>query len=90
MQSQGATGGRQPSRKLRLILNAAALAAASQTLLLSDWYNAARLYRNESDWFRCDGIPVAVKCASVSRWACRKEDAKKFAVPGGFLCGRRC
>ena len=52
MQSQGATGGRQPSRKLRLILNAAALAAASPTLLLSDWYNAARLYRNESDWLR--------------------------------------
>jgi hypothetical protein len=25
---------------------------------------------------RCDGIPVAVKCASVSRWACRKIRCK--------------
>ncbi len=34
------------------------------------------LKRNESDWLRCNGTPEAVKCASVSRWACRKEDAK--------------
>ena len=34
---------------LRLIRNAAALAAASPTLLFSDWKNAARLKRNESD-----------------------------------------
>jgi len=27
-------------------------------------------------WFRCDGIPAAVKCASVSRWACRKRRRK--------------
>jgi hypothetical protein len=26
--------------------------------------------------FFCDGIPVAVKCASVSRWACRKRRRK--------------
>jgi hypothetical protein len=39
--------------------------------------NVAHLKRNESDWLRYDDIPVAVKCASVSRWACRnKEDAK--------------
>jgi hypothetical protein len=44
-----------------MILNAAALAAASPTLLFSDWYNAARLKRNESEWLRC------VKCASVSQ-----------------------
>jgi hypothetical protein len=55
----------QPST-LRLIRNAAALAAASPTLLVSDWKNATRLKRNESDWLRCDGTPVAVKCASVS------------------------
>jgi hypothetical protein len=36
----------------RLIRNAAALAAASPTLLLSDWKNDARLKRNESDWLR--------------------------------------
>jgi len=27
--------------------------------------------RNMSALLRCDGIPVAVTCASVSRWACR-------------------
>ena len=60
----------QPST-LRLILNATALAsaAASPTLLFSDWLNAARLKRNESEWLRCDDIPPAVKCVSVSRWA---------------------
>ncbi len=31
---------------------------------------------DESDWLLCDGMPEAVKCASVSLWACRKEDAK--------------
>jgi hypothetical protein len=65
----------QPST-LRLILNAAALAVVSPTLLFSDWQNAARLKRNESDWLRCDDIPAAVKCASVSRWACRKRRRK--------------
>jgi hypothetical protein len=55
---------------LRLIRNTAALAAASPTLLFNDWKNAARWKWNESVWFRCDGTPVAVKCASVSRWAC--------------------
>jgi hypothetical protein len=65
----------QPST-LRLIRNAAALAAASPTLLFSDWKNATRLKRKESDWLRCDGTPVAVKCASVSRWACRKRRCK--------------
>ena len=34
---------------LRLILNAAALAAASPTLLFRPWQNAARLNRNDSD-----------------------------------------
>ena len=29
-----------------------------------------------SDLFFCDDSPVAMKCAVVSRWACRKEDAK--------------
>ena len=62
-------------RILRLILNAAAL-AASPTLLFRPWQNAARLKRNESDWLHFDGIPVAVKCASVSRWACRKSRHK--------------
>jgi hypothetical protein len=37
---------------VRLIRNAAALVAASQTLLFNDWKNAARLKRNESDWLR--------------------------------------
>ena len=53
--------------ELRLIRNAVAFAAASPTLLFNDWKNAAHLKRNESDWVRCDGTPVAVKCASVSR-----------------------
>jgi len=61
---------------LRLILSAAALVAVSPTLLFSDWLNAARLKRNESDWLRCDDIPAAVKCASVSRWAYRKKRRK--------------
>jgi hypothetical protein len=41
---------------LRLIRDAAALAAASLTLLFSDWKNAARLRRDESDWLRCDAV----------------------------------
>jgi hypothetical protein len=61
---------------LRLILNAAGLAAASPTLLFKNRKNAARLYRNESDWLPCDGMPVALKCASVSRWAFRKRRRK--------------
>ena len=52
------------------------LAAACPTLLFNDWKNAARLKQNESDWLRCDGTPVAVKCASVFRWACRKRRRK--------------
>jgi len=52
------------------------LAAASPTLLFDDWKNAARLKRNESDWLCCDGTPVAVKCASVSRWGCGKGRRK--------------
>jgi len=43
------------------------LAAASPTLLLK---------RNMSELLRCDGIPAAVICASVSRWACRKRRRK--------------
>ena len=34
------------------------------------------LKRNESEWLRCDDIPAAVQCASVSRWACRKRRRK--------------
>ncbi len=30
----------------------------------------------QSDWLRCDDIPAAVDCASVSRWACRKRRRK--------------
>jgi hypothetical protein len=65
----------QPST-LRLIRNAAALAAASPTWIFSGWWNAARLKRNEYDWLRCDDIPAAVKCASVFRCACRKRRRK--------------
>jgi hypothetical protein len=32
--------------------------------------------RLRTDWFRCDDIPAAGKCASVSRWACRKRRRK--------------
>ena len=70
---------------LRLIRNAAALAAASSTLLFSDWKNAARLKRNESNWLHCDDIPAAVKCASVSRWACRKR-RRKTRRACGWMC----
>jgi hypothetical protein len=31
-----------------------------------------RLNRSASELLVCDDIPAAVKCASVSRWACRK------------------
>ena len=55
----------QPSTS-RLIRIAAALAAASPSLLFSDWKNPPRLKRKESDWLRCDGTQVEVKCASVS------------------------
>ena len=51
-------------------------------LLFSDWKNTARLNRNESDWLRCDSTPVSAKCASFSRWACRKK-RRKFAVHAG-------
>jgi hypothetical protein len=51
-------------------------------LLFSDWKNTARLNRNESDWLRCDSTPVSAKCASFSRWACRKR-RRKFAVHAG-------
>jgi hypothetical protein len=51
-------------------------AAANPILLFKPGKNAARLKRNESDWLRCYGIPVALKCASVSRWACRKRRLK--------------
>ncbi len=50
--------------QLRLILKAAALAAASPTLKLKLRYKAARRKRHMSELLRCDGIPVAVKCAS--------------------------
>ena len=43
---------------LRLILNTAALAAASQTLIFINWKNAAHLKQNKSDWLLCDGTPV--------------------------------
>jgi hypothetical protein len=56
------------------------LAAASPTLPFSDWKKRNesdwRLKRIESDWLRCDGTPVAVKCASVSWWACGKRRRK--------------
>ena len=68
---------------LRLILNAAALAAARPTLLFSDWKNAARLFRNKSDWLRCDGLPVAVKCAS----GLKKKKTQQFAVHAGGGAG---
>ena len=61
---------------LRLILNAAALTAASPTLLFRPLYNAARLNRSASELLVCDDILSAVKCASVSRWACRKRRRK--------------
>ncbi len=61
---------------LRLILNDAALAAASPTLLFRPLKNAARLNRSASELLVCDDIPAAVMCASVSRWACRKRRRK--------------
>jgi hypothetical protein len=56
-------------RLIHLIRNAAVLAPVSLTLLFNDWKNAAHLKQNKSDWLCCDGRPMAVKCASVSRWA---------------------
>jgi len=41
--------------------------------------------RNESELCCCDGIPVALKCASVSRWAYRKRRRKIRRA-----CGWRC
>ena len=45
------------------------------------WQKAARRNRNlnGSELCCCAGIPVALKCASVFRWACRKRRAS----PGG-------
>ena len=43
------------------------------------------LYRNDSDWLRGDGIPLAVKCASVARWPVDKEDAK-IRRACGWMC----
>jgi nuclear transport factor 2 (NTF2) superfamily protein len=63
----------QPSA-LRLIRYAAAFALQRPEM-------------NEPDWLCCDGKPVAVKCASVSRWACRKEDAKTRRACG-WMCIR--
>jgi hypothetical protein len=74
----------QPST-LRLIRNTAALAAASPTWIFSGWWNAACLKRNDSDWLRCDDIPAAVKCASVSWWACRKR-RRKTRHACGWMC----
>ena len=52
---------------MRLILNAAALAAGSPTLLFRPWQNAARLNRSASELFKlvCDDIPAAVKCTGA-------------------------
>jgi peptidoglycan biosynthesis protein MviN/MurJ (putative lipid II flippase) len=65
---------------LRLTLKAAALAAASPTLLFSPLQNAWCLNQSASELLVCDDIqvlsPVAVKCDSVSRWACRKRRHK--------------
>jgi hypothetical protein len=65
---------------LRLIRNAAALAAARPTLLFNDWKNSALLKRNESDWLRCDGTQVA---ASLFRWACRNRRRKNSPCTAG-------
>ena len=65
----------QPSM-LRLIRNAAALAAASPTWLLSGWSNAARLKRNMSELLGCDGTPVAVSAPRSPGGAVEKGDAK--------------
>jgi hypothetical protein len=63
---------------LRLIRNAAALAAARPTLSSSTTGRMPRLNRNDSDEFCCDGIPVAVKCASVSlAGGCRDYGGEK-------------
>jgi hypothetical protein len=53
------------------------------TLLFNDWKNAARLKRNESDWLR--GTPVALKCASVSWWACQVQCARAHEERLAFL-----
>ena len=70
--------------RLGLILNAAALAAASPTLLFSDWKNAARLDRNESDWLLC--TPVAAKRAS--QW--QRSGPRLPGANGGRKCSWRC
>jgi hypothetical protein len=38
----------------------------------------ARLNRSASELLVCDDIPAAMKCASVSRWACRKRRRQKL------------
>ncbi len=56
------------ARTLRLTLNAAALAAASPTLLFRPVVECSALeHRSASELLVCDDIPAAVKCASVSR-----------------------
>jgi hypothetical protein len=54
---------------------AAIVATAVQLFKFSCW-SSKRFKRNKSDRLRCDGTPVAVKCASISRWACRKGRRK--------------
>ena len=74
---------------LRLILNAAALAAASPTLIFNDWKNAARLKRNESDWLICDGTPVASSVSKVCLGlpvGLQKKKSQKLAVHAGGGC----
>ena len=72
---------------LRLILNSAALAAVSPTLLFSRLWNAAHLNRSASELLVYDDIPVAVKCASISQWTCRKRRRKNSPCTGG--CAHR-
>ena len=60
----------------RLIRNAAALAAASLTLLFNDWKNAARF---NIIFVHCDGTPRS------PGGPVEKEDAKIHRA-----CGRKC
>jgi hypothetical protein len=76
----------QPSI-LRLIHNAAALAAASLTLLFNDGKNAARLKRNESDWLRWEKrnvLIVRVLLAKAIHLALRCNMQRRVVVLWAF------
>ena len=73
----------------RLILNAAALEAGRPILIFIDWRKVALLKRNASVWYICDDLPAALKCASVSRWSCRKIRRKNYAVVYGYYGGEK-